>query len=116
MSILEIILLCVCVTLAVLFIVARVKWGGHLGLITKTIASFGFVSSAIIGLVISDATEIAKWSVGLIAIGLLCGMVGDIVLDLKVIYPNSDKYYLNIAETGYRKINKFYMREKYEKI
>ena len=78
-----------------LFIVGRVKWGGLIGLVTKTIASFGFVSSAIIGIVVSDATELAKWAIGLIAIGLLCGMVGDIILDLKVIYPNNDNYYLN---------------------
>ena len=95
MKALEIILLVLCVALASLFIFVRVKWGGLKGLITKTVASFGFVSSAIIGLVISDATEFSKWAVGLIAIGLLCGMVGDIILDLKVIYPDSDNYYLN---------------------
>lgn len=95
MKALEIILLVLCVALASLFIFVRVKWGGLKGLITKTVASFGFVTSAIIGLVISDATEFSKWAVGLIAIGLLCGMVGDIILDLKVIYPDSDNYYLN---------------------
>ena len=95
MKAIEIILLVLCVALASLFIFVRVKWGGLKGLITKTVASFGFVTSAIIGLVISDATEFSKWAAGLIAIGLLCGMVGDIILDLKVIYPDSDNYYLN---------------------
>lgn len=95
MKALEIILLILCVALATFFIFVRVKWGGLKGLITKTIASFGFVASAVIGLVISDATELSKWAVGLIVIGLLCGMVGDIILDLKVIYPDNDNYYLN---------------------
>ena len=95
MNALEIILLVLCVALATLFIIVRVKWGGLKGLITKTVASFGFVTSAILGLVMSDATEFSKWAVGLIAVGLLCGMVGDIILDLKVVYPNNDNYYLN---------------------
>ena len=95
MSAIEIILLILSVALATLFIVVRVKMGGLMGLVTKTIASFGFVTSAIIGLVVTDATELSKWAVGLIAIGLLCGMVGDIILDLKVIYPDKDNYYLN---------------------
>ena len=95
MSAIEIILLILSVALASLFIVVRVKVGGFMGLITKTIASFGFVTSAIIGLVVTDATELSKWAVGLLFIGLLCGMIGDIILDLKVIYPDSDKYYLN---------------------
>ena len=95
MSAIEIILLILSVALAALFVVVRVKMGGFMGLVTKTIASFGFVTSAIIGLVITDATDLSKWAVGLIVIGLLCGMVGDIVLDLKVIYPDSDRCYLN---------------------
>ena len=101
MTALEIILLVLCVALATLFIVVRAKMGGLMGLVTKTIASFGFVSSAIIGLVVSDATGLIKWAIGLLAIGLLCGMVGDIILDLKVIYPNNDHYYLNTGMTAF---------------
>lgn len=95
MKALEIILLILCVGLASLFIFVRVKWGGLKGLITKTVASFGFVTSAIIGVIISDVSGLSKWAIGLIAVGLLCGMVGDIILDLKVIYPDNDNYYLN---------------------
>ena len=101
MSAIEIILLILSVALAAMFIVVRVKMGGLMGLVTKTIASFGFVSSAIIGLVVSDATELSKWAAGLIVIGLLCGMVGDIVLDLKVIYPDKDHYYLNTGMSAF---------------
>ena len=101
MSAIEIILLILSVALATMFIVVRVKMGGLMGLVTKTVASFGFVSSAIIGLVITDATELSKWAIGLIVIGLLCGMVGDIILDLKVIYPDKDHYYLNTGMTSF---------------
>ena len=95
MSALQIVLLCLCGALAILFIVARVLKGGMLGLILKTVASFGFVSSGVVGIIVSDLTGSYKWALGLIVIGLLLGMIGDIILDLKVIYPNNDKYYLN---------------------
>ena len=109
MAVLEIILLVLCVAFAAGFIVARVKVGGKLGLITKTVASFGFVASAIFGLMVSDAIEQSKWAMGLIAIGLLCGMVGDIILDLKVIYPNNDNYYLNTGMASFFVGHVFYI-------
>jgi len=101
MSVLEIILLALCVVLVAVFIVLRVCRGGIVGLILKTVASFGFVSSSIIGLVVSGASGFEMWSIGLISIGLLCGMVGDIVLDLKVIYKGNDNYYLNAGMSSF---------------
>lgn len=95
MSALQIVLICLCGLLAILFIIARVLKGGMLGLLMKTLASFGFVSSGIIGIIVSDLSGTYKWVLGLIVIGLLLGMIGDIVLDLKIIYPDNDKYYLN---------------------
>ena len=106
MNILGIILLVACVLSAVAFIVVRVTKGGLLGVMLKTLASFIFVSTAVVGLVISDSVDIGglvfegseetlKWVLGMIVIGLLHGMVGDILLDLKVIYPGNDKWYLN---------------------
>jgi len=98
---LQIILLCLCVILAVVFIIARTLKGGALALILKTLASFGFVASGIIGIVTSthiDST--VKLAMGLIVIGLLLGMIGDIVLDLKVIYDN-DKWYLNTGMASF---------------
>jgi hypothetical protein len=95
MSTLGIVLVCVCVVLATLFIVVRVLKGGLLGVLIKTLASFGFVSSGIVALVVSDVCCSYKWVLGLIVIGLVLGMIGDIVLDLKVVYPGNDKYFLN---------------------
>ena len=53
MTTLEIILLCVCATLAIVFIVARTLKGGLGAFILKTVASFGFVTSGILGIVTS---------------------------------------------------------------
>lgn len=95
MSAVQIILLCVCGLSAVGFIIARVLKGGILGVLIKTLASFCFVSSGIIGLILNDSCQHVRWAIGIIVIGLLFGMIGDIVLDLKVVYPGNDKFYLN---------------------
>jgi len=94
MNTLEIILLSLTSLFALAFIVIRTIKGGLAGLILKVLASFAFVSSAVIGLVITDSMH--KLSIGLIIVGLLLGMIGDILLDLKVIYDN-DKFYLNFG-------------------
>lgn len=102
MTTLEIILLCVCATLAIVFIVARTLKGGLGAFILKTVASFGFVTSGILGIVTScHLCSTTKLALGLIVIGLLLGMIGDMVLDLKVVYPDSDKYYLNTGMTSF---------------
>lgn len=95
METLEIILLVITSLLALLFIVARTLKGGNLGLVLKTLASFAFVATSIVGIILSDSTGNTKIAMGLISIGLLLGMIGDIILDLKVIYEGTDKWYLN---------------------
>lgn len=94
MEIYEWIYIAVCVLLAGVFIVARTIKGGYLGLMLKVLASMGFVVSAILGLCYTEAVGMAKLSIALIAIGMALGMIGDILLDLKVIYDN-DAWYLN---------------------
>ena len=107
MTTLQIVLLCVTSVLALIFIVARTLKGGLLGLTLKIVASFSFVATAIVGLgtapVLSD-----KWPLILITLGLLCGMIGDIVLDLKVIY-DADKWYLNAGMTSFFVGHVFYI-------
>lgn len=95
MTLLHIILLCICSVLAVVFIITRTLKGGIMSLILKILASFGFVTSGIIGLAITSTIDsTTRIAVALIIVGLLLGMIGDIVLDLKVIYSN-DNWYLN---------------------
>ena len=50
MDTLQIVLLSICSVLALLFTFVRAKWGGHIALLFKTLASFGFVASAFIGI------------------------------------------------------------------
>lgn len=79
--------------LATLFILIRAKHGACIsGLMAKTIASFAFVMTAIFGLMAVKDLEIANFV--LVVLGLLCGMVGDIVLELKVIYKEDGGSYL----------------------
>lgn len=92
MNTLSIVLVCVCALLAILFVVTRASIGGYNGLAMKIVASFGFVASAIIAIGLTDSPN--TFGMSLITLGLLLGMIGDIVLDLKVIYKES-KFYLN---------------------
>lgn len=92
MTVLEYILLSLCLVSMIAFIVTRVIKGGLAGVITKTVASVVFVISGVLTLA---TTTYDRLIVSFIVIGLIMGMLGDILLDLKVVYPDSDKYYLN---------------------
>ncbi len=109
MSAVGIVLVILCVALATTFIVFRILKGGFLALGLKALASFGLVVSGMVALIVSDATTQAKWVIGLITIGLLFGMIGDIVLDLKVMYPDKDKIYLNSGMLSFAIGHVFYI-------
>lgn len=94
MSSLQIGLIAMCCVLAIIFILVRTTKGGYLGFVLKTIASLGFVISAIIGLGLKNTNS---WGNILIVVGLLMGLIGDMVLDLKVIYPEQDYVFLNMG-------------------
>lgn len=80
--------------LAICFIVLRAWKGGLLAMVLKAFASFGFVTMGILGLAVSEIEN--KIPLGFIVIGLVLGMIGDILLDLKVLYDN-DEVYLNFG-------------------
>lgn len=98
MTALQILSIAVCSALAILFIVIRTLKGGHLAFVLKTIASLGFV---ICGIIYLGFTGSDTWASILIVLGLLLGMIGDIVLDLKVIYPDSEQTYLNMGMASF---------------
>lgn len=81
--------------LAILFIGVRVKFGGVYGLLTKILASLSFVSFGAIAVVLA-VSQYYLASI-LILLGLIFGLVGDILLDLKVIYFQDEKAYLNFG-------------------
>lgn len=88
---LSISLLSICLVLAIVFITVRIIHGGVAGVLTKTLASVAFVCSAIIATAVLNG----GLAYGLISIGLVFGLIGDILLDLKVIYPEHNNAYLN---------------------
>lgn len=88
------ILISICAVLAIIFTIVRAKFGGEIALLLKTLASFALVASAFVGIALLDLNSDQILIASLIGIGLLLGMIGDILLDLKVIYDN-DKIYLN---------------------
>jgi hypothetical protein len=84
--------LAITIALSIVFIAVRTLKGGLAAFLTKTLASFSLVASTFVVMGLVDSQY--KLVMALIGIGLLCGMIGDMVLDLKVIYDN-DKVYLN---------------------
>ena len=95
MNTLQIILLIVCSVLAIVFIAIRAKFGGLLGVMLKTLASFAFVATAILTMGTNYVDSSTRITLSIFTLGFLLGMIGDILLDLKVVYPGNDKYYLN---------------------
>lgn len=87
--------ICLCalaVLSAALFIIVRVTKGGALGILTKTFASFCFLLYGVISL--TQSSFFSSASVFII-LGLVCGLIGDIVLDLKYVYKEQNDIYLN---------------------
>lgn len=89
--VLKIVLLSLCLVFATAFIAVRTLKGGTAGVLTKALASFAFVASGIIAIVLNASTL----GTGLVVMGLVCGLIGDILLDLKVVYPNNDTAWTN---------------------
>lgn len=88
----------ICAILVGLFVFVRIKKGGVLGVYTKILASFGFV---LLGLLLSTNKavfgEVFNLSAILICAGLVCGLIGDIVLDLKVVYKEDEDKHLPVG-------------------
>ena len=87
------IIMCVLAVLtAGLLILIRVTKGGSWGIVLKTLASFCFVLYGLLSY--TQITWFSKGSIFII-VGLLCGLIGDIILDLKYVYRESNDIYLN---------------------
>lgn len=75
----------------VFFLIMRVRRGGVPALIVKAVASLFFITTACAAL----AVNAGRLSYGLLIIpGLVCGLLGDIWLDLKYVYPKDKDAYL----------------------
>ena len=77
------------------FIYIRVKKGGVAGVISKAIASFIFVAFALFLLATKNGLNLStNYASILLILGLICGLIGDILLDLKVVYSFHRSSYL----------------------
>jgi uncharacterized membrane protein YhhN len=74
-----------------LFLAVRVKKGGLPGVITKAVASVLFIATACAAIAVNPGESAYGL---LIVIGLACGLLGDIWLDLKYAYPQDGDTYL----------------------
>ncbi len=76
-----------CMVITVAFCVLRSNKATFYSLTLKILASLCFVFSAILALAMIGFDSIVGI---LILVGLFCGLVGDILLDLKVMYPSKN--------------------------
>lgn len=77
----------------VLFLSSRTKRATDKSLILKSFASLMFVAIGVLSLLkVYDVSAKA-----LICLGLVCGLIGDIILDLKVMFPENSKTYFNFG-------------------
>lgn len=82
----------ICALLATTFIIVRVQKGGMTAIYLKALASVGFVG---LGLVIFFGYAPADWKSIFVILGLVMGLVGDVLLDLKVVQKEKSDTYLN---------------------
>lgn len=94
--------LCLCALTTGIFLHFRLTKGGVVGVLTKTIASFCFI---VFALFLSTSkvggSYYGGYTITFLLVGLVCGLIGDILLDLKVIYPFHKKKYLAGGMTAF---------------
>lgn len=93
------------VATAILFTILRVTHGGVVSLMTKTLASFCFV---LLGVVVVFQAPIISEGMFII-LGLVAGMIGDILLDLKSVDKTRSDSYLNYGMLAFGIGHVFYI-------
>lgn len=93
------------VATAILFTILRVTHGGVVSLMTKTLASFCFV---LLGVVVVFQAPIISEGMFII-LGLVAGMIGDILLDLKSVDKTRSDNYLNYGMLAFGIGHAFYI-------
>lgn len=88
-------LVCLCVAAVAIFLMLRTQKATATSLTAKTFASLLFVIIGALGLLWNGNSVIKI----LIVLGLVCGLIGDILLDNKVMYPQDDSAYLTAGTT-----------------
>lgn len=79
------------IALTVLFLVLRVKKTDCRAAVAKAVASLFFILTALAAAYANGSEAVYKYSL-FIAGGLVCGLLGDIWLDLKFVYPQDGDF------------------------
>jgi len=87
-----IIFIVLCALAASLFIFMRIRHVGLHGFWTKLIASLVFVVGAVVAIMLKKEPQRYMY---FIVLGLLFGLIGDMLLELKLVYRPHDKQYTN---------------------
>ncbi|MBO5866748.1 MAG: hypothetical protein J6Q55_01680 [Clostridia bacterium] len=90
---------------AILFSILRITHGGVTSLMSKTLASFCFV---LLGVVVVFTHPVGNTGMFLL-LGLVCGMLGDILLDLKSVDKTRSESYLNYGMLAFGLGHAFYI-------
>ena len=95
----------ICVLLATLFIVVRVRRGGMIALNLKTLASIGFV---VLGATMFFVINTFSWKSVFVILGLICGLAGDVLLDFKVVKKEKSDLFLALGMGAFGLGHAFY--------
>ena len=79
------------ILLTILFLIVRTTVGGAYAVVTKTMASFSFILLGGVGIFQGGFDTFSLF----VMLGLVCGLIGDILLDNKVMYREHENIYLN---------------------
>jgi alkenylglycerophosphocholine hydrolase len=90
------------------FLNDRDRKGSVKALLLKTVTSYLFILLAFVSFMINPRPGITVFF-GLIALGLICGLIGDIVLDLKTLYPESASPYQHLGMVAFLIGHLFYL-------
>lgn len=82
-----------CLVAVGVFLAWRTKQANAKSLMAKTVASVFFILMAVVSLFVPGNVQTKI----LFVFGLVCGLIGDIILDLKVMYPADSQKYLNFG-------------------
>lgn len=92
----------VCVITLCIFIYLRVTKGGLAGVLSKTVASFCFIALSLLLLAQKiGLNAYFAYGASALVLGLVCGLIGDILLDLKVVYNFNKGQFLYAGMTSF---------------
>lgn len=86
-----------CLASVAVFLKLRTRSASEFSLVAKTFASLVFVAIGVISLFKVGNVQVKA----LFVLGLVCGLIGDIILDLKIMHPMKGKTYFNFGTLSF---------------